>query len=119
MNREEFIKKLETASSELDDDRIMDIIRHSIDSNLQDGNPRGHYNLIIVMEEMGELIQQISKQLRNKGDKYNILEEVADVELCLCYILEICGIGPVELNKAINVKADRLNDVLNEKGIYQ
>ena len=119
MDRGEFIEKLKVASPHLDTDRVMDILRHSIDSNLPDGNPRGHYNLIIVMEEMGELIQQVSKQLRSKGDRYNILEEVADVELCLYYILEICGIGMDELNQAINVKADRLNNVLNEKGIYQ
>ena len=119
MNREDFIQKLKVSSPHLDENRIIEILRKSIDSNMGDGNPRGHYNLIIVMEEMGELIQQISKQLRCKGDKYELLEEVADVELCLYYILEICGISVDELNQAINVKADRLNNVLTEKGTYQ
>lgn len=79
MNREKFISQLNTIEKDIDKTWIMDVLRKSIDSNLYDGNPRGHRNLIIVIEELSELSKEISKQLRDKGDPYNILEELADV----------------------------------------
>lgn len=38
---------------------------------------------IICMEEMAELQQQISKYLRGCGDRLCLLEEMADVYICL------------------------------------
>lgn len=38
--------------------------------------------LILLMEECGELIQVISKYLRH-GDKHNLQEEMVDVEIML------------------------------------
>ena len=43
-------------------------------------------NLIIVREELSELSKEISKELRGQGDKYNILEELADVPLGIYYV---------------------------------
>ena len=90
-----------------------------VDSNLSDGNPRGHRNLIIVMEELSELSKEISKELRGKGDKTNILEELADVQVGLYYVQEICKINDEDLHKAINVKMKRLEDVLKANGKYR
>lgn len=86
---------------------------------MSDGNPRGHRNLIIVMEELSELAKEISKELRDKGDKISITEELADVQLGVWYVQEICDIHTDDLNRAINVKVDRLTDVLNSKGQYK
>lgn len=90
----------------------------SIDSNLHDGNPRVHRNLITVIEELAELSKEISKQLRGKGDQYNILEELADVQLCIYYIQEICDINNDDLYKAINIKMLRIEEVLNKNRKY-
>lgn len=119
MNRENFIKEFETKPSNIDKNQILNSIRNSIDSNLSDGNPRGHRNLIIVMEELAELSQAISKELRGKGDSVNLLEELADVQLGILYVQEICNISDEDINKAINVKIERLEKVLKDKKQYQ
>ena len=119
MNKEKFISQLNTTEKDIDKSWIMDVLRKSIDSNLHDGNPRGHRNLIIVMEELSELSKEISKQLRDKGDQYNILEELADVQLGIYYVQEICGVNNDDLHKAMNIKMRRLGEVLEEKGKYQ
>ena len=119
LDREKFISQLNTTEKDIDKSWIMDVLRKSIDSNLHDGNPRGHRNLIIVMEELSELSKEISKQLRDKGDQYNILEELADVQLGIYYVQEICGVNNDDLHKAMNIKMRRLEEVLEEKGKYQ
>lgn len=119
MNREVFIEQFNKADSSIDKEWILDILNQSVDSNLSDGNPRGHRNLIIVMEELSELSKEISKELRGKGDKTNILEELADVQLGIYYVQEICKINNEDLYKAMNVKMKRLEDVLKANGKYK
>ena len=119
MNREVFIEQFNKADSSIDKEWILDILNQSVDSNLSDGNPRGHRNLIIVMGELSELSKEISKELRGKGDKTNILEELADVQLGIYYVQEICKINNEDLYKAMNVKMKRLEDVLKANGKYK
>ena len=119
LNREVFIEQLDTTESTVDMKWIFDVLKKSVESNFYDGNPRGHRNLIIVMEELAELSKEISKELRGKGDNINILEELADVQLGIYYVQEICGITNEELNKAMNIKMRRLEDVLKVNGKYQ
>lgn len=38
---------------------------------------------VIAMEEMGELIQQLSKNIREEGKRRDLIEEMADVLLML------------------------------------
>lgn len=102
----------------LDENRIKKIIKKSIDNNL-DNDERGHRNLIIVMEELAELSQQIAKQLRDKGDYYDILEELADVYLGIYYVQDIVGIKNDDLYKAMNIKIDRLNKEIEKSGYYK
>lgn len=119
MKRELFIDKLKEETPDIDMKWTNEVIRDSIKSNMYDGNPIGHKNLIIVMEELAELTKEISKELRGKGDYINILEELADVQLGIYYVQEICGIETDELHKAMKIKIDRLNDVLQEQGRYK
>lgn len=65
---------------------------------------------IICMEEMAELQQQISKYLRGCGDRLCLLEEMADVYICLKYLEKVFEIHPDQILKAIDVK------LLREKG---
>ena len=113
MDRDKFLSALNKDNKPMDRGHYKRVIRESIES-LQDGNPRGHHDLIICMEEMAELQQAISKELRGKGDSANILEEVADVLLCIGYIQEICGLSDDLIVSAMNVKIDRLEKILNE-----
>lgn len=95
------------------------ILVDSIESNIGDGNPRGHRNLIIVMEELAELAKEISKELRGKGDAIGILEELADVQLGLYYVQEIIGIKSEDIQKAMAVKMNRLASILYGVGKYK
>lgn len=121
MDRDSFIQKFNSLQTEdkLDKKSVMSTICRSIDSNLSDGNPRGHRNLIVVMEELSELSKEISKELRGKGDKFNITEELADVILGIFYVQEICGISDDMLCKAVNIKVDRLQSILDTSGRYR
>ncbi len=83
MDRKKFISQLPLAEKTIDKPWMLNIINQSIDSNLHDGNPRGHRNLIIATEELAELSKEILKKLRGKGNLYNLLEELADVQLAI------------------------------------
>lgn len=95
MNRENFIEGLGVESSNMNKNWITNVLIESIDSNLSDGNPRGHRNLIIVMEEL------------------------ADVQLGIYYVQEIFSITDEHLHKAMNVKMKRLENVLKHNGKYK
>lgn len=121
MKKEEFIEKLKSISDEIDIPHNLSVLQRSIDMGVKSNpqNPAGHMNLIIAMEEMSELQKEISKGLRGKEDLDNILEELADVSIALEYIKMIYGIDQNLINKAINVKIDRLEDHLDKYGIMR
>lgn len=119
MLRELFIEKLKKETSTIDEKWLYEVLNESIDANLVDGNPRGHKNLIIVMEELAELTQEISKNLREKDNFYDVLQELADVQLGIYYVQELCNISNEDLRKAMNVKMRRLEETLKKEGIYK
>ena len=117
MDKEVFIEKMKNCEP-MNKESLMKIIVDSVNSNMVDGNPRGHRNLIIVMEELAELAKEISKELRGKGDVTNLIEELADVQLGIYYVQEIVGIDDKTIEKAMSVKMDRLGSVLYDTGSY-
>ena len=123
MDREEFKKQYlrvdNKVRKEYDKDHILKIIKDSIEANSIDNNMRGHRNLIIVMEELAELSQQVSKELRGKCNSLDLLQELADVQLAIYYILEICEIEDWQLEAAMIVKSKRVEDSLNKDGQYK
>lgn len=108
MNRDQFINRFNEASNVINLKRFDDIIKRSIDALNQEGLEHGHYNLIIVMEELSELIKEVSKMLRKNGDRFNLIEEMADVVIANRYLQSLFGISNLEISKAVNVKVDRL-----------
>lgn len=64
----------------------------------------------VCMEEMAELIQQISKKLRGKGDRYHLTEEIADVYICLDMLRKMYGVDSELLAILISYKLDRTRD---------
>lgn len=118
MDRNKFVKELKDSEA-MSNSCIEDILNRSIESNIGDGNPRGHRNLIICQEELSELAKEISKELRGKGDRVNILEELADVQISIYYIQNICHITDSELNKAIAVKMKRVDDILTANNMFK
>ena len=66
---------------------------------------------IVAMEEMGELIQEISKDLRGKGNVQKMAEEIADVEIMLDQLKIMHGCGD-EVWEWRRHKVNRLRDNL-------
>lgn len=61
----------------------------------------------VATEELAELAQVISKQIRGFNDRMGLLEEMADVYICLEFLKYIFKITPEELQKAVDVKLQR------------
>ena len=67
----------------------------------------GNIQQVIWMEELAELQQAISKGLRGKLDRYNLIEEVADVLICLTQLRIEYVINDDELQSMIDYKHER------------
>ena len=68
-------------------------------------------NIIIIMEELAEFQQELSKALRGKGDRMSLIEELADTYLSVKYTQEIFDISDETLARAVNVKLNRQNEI--------
>ena len=87
------------------------------------------YHLEITMEELAELIQAIVKTKRTtnvidfhldeKAVRENLIEEIADVTLCLAILKRLLHIGNSQVNDYVDTKllryANRLNNAKIEK----
>lgn len=105
MDRNEFVEKFNQADDALDKENALRIIKNSFGKIKN--NKDGIVNLVIVMEELAELQQQLSKYIRGKEDFECLVEELGDVMLGIYYVQEICGISDEMLHKAMNVKLER------------
>ena len=72
-----------------------------------------------VIEELSEMSQALTKSIRGIGNRMNIVEEFADVAICMQYLIELFDISDEEFNKAVNVKLDRLERKIVECGKYE
>lgn len=66
----------------------------------------------VAIEEMAELTKEICKDFRGKGNKDNIIEEIADVDIMLRQLMIIYNIEPSELHDAETNKLIRLSERL-------
>jgi NTP pyrophosphatase (non-canonical NTP hydrolase) len=123
MDREEFLSKMKTVNGEIDQKRlntnINDLIEHGAWSS---NRAPGEINLIILMEELGELSCAVSKFIRygiENPDGYdytNLVEELGDVYITLNYLKHITPIiTEDDIKKAVNVKLDRAAKRLAEE----
>ena len=107
MDKQLFEKKLSEMSSTIDKEYCKDVIRKSLRDIPENQNQKGTMNVIIIMEELSELIKELSKIIRGKGERMALIEELADVALCINYIQEIFDVSDEILARAINVKLYR------------
>ena len=63
---------------------------------------------VVAMEECAELAKEISKQIRGSGARTNLLEEMADVTICLKQLQLMYNIPDDDLQLVINQKLARL-----------
>lgn len=59
------------------------------------------------MEELSELSQAISKEIRGIGDRSNLVEEMADVIICLEILKQIFAVTNVEIEEWVKFKQGR------------
>ena len=105
------LNKFEKQMQELREHPELRIPEHRRDVMLQEivtwnGDKKQH---IIVMEELAELIQQVSKYLRYGETKYNrtaLLEEMADVAIGLEMLRYMHNIPEYEFADAVQVKLE-------------
>ena len=126
MDRKEFERKLnEAEDARLAGANLKDETRDIfINEALQEskGKPitEDWEHLVIAMEEMSELQKEISKCLRGKGNRSDLLQEMADVYICLAYVQAICADDPEfafsdkDLDDAIDVKLLRCHERIAE-----
>lgn len=73
---------------------------------------------VIWMEELAELQQAISKCLRGKWDRENLIEETSDVIICLTQLMIKYDISDWELQRMIDYKYNRNLKRQKEKEWY-
>lgn len=81
-----------------------------IDSNIVDKSIE-HYGsdlqTVVCMEECSELIQAISKMKRGKDNRDNLIEEMADVMICMDILKQVYGVSDNEIQNYVCKKQDR------------
>lgn len=109
-------KKLNPYTAKVEKKFMDSVIRKSIDKSPKILGKKGNYNLIIVMEELSELQKEISKHLRGRKNKVDIIEEAADVIIAMEYVKIVCNITDADISRAINIKLDSLDNRLKNGG---
>lgn len=72
--------------------------------------------LVVCMEELSELTQAISKEIRGKDNRNNLVEEMADVIICLEILKQIFAVTNVEIEEWVKFKQERnLKRIKHEK----
>lgn len=114
MDREKFVEELHKMDPDYNpgyvkkpteiDDVMQACIDHAKNNYMQDNNM---YQLAVVIEEMAELTQELTKMLRGRDNRTGVIEELADVQLCVWVTMKMLGITDEEINQAIQVKSDR------------
>ena len=85
-------------------------LRRTVELNIPDQSEflkNGNIQHVVWMEEMAELQKAISKGLRGKLNRDNLVEETADVIICLTQLCEENQITAEELQKMIDKKHKR------------
>lgn len=63
--------------------------------------------LVVCMEELSELTQAISKEIRGKGNRDNIIEKMADALICIEILKQVFEITDEDIDSWIKYKQER------------
>lgn len=105
-----FMNLFDKASKRLKKKKTKKILTKSIDLGEQYKFSRGDINLIITMEELSELQKEISKMIRGTGNRYDLIQEIADVQVGIEWLKILFKIDDEDITKAINVKLDQMKE---------
>ena len=119
MDAEKFKKLYEEASPELPNSRMRFLTEMNVMQEKIRGDKECNHIKTVVIEELSEMIQALTKSIRGTDNRLNVLEELVDVTISVQYIIEIFDISVEEFNKAANVKLNRLERKMKEEGHYE
>lgn len=69
---------------------------------------------VVAIEEMSELQKELSKFIRGKGNRDNLIEEVADVLIMITQIQLMYYIPDDEVERIIHLKLNRLKERMEQ-----
>ena len=75
-----------------------------------------NYQFTIAMEEMSELIKELSKNIRGEKNRAEIVEEASDVLMCLKEIFYFFDIDELEVQKVLHQKIEKYYNSNSVKG---
>lgn len=70
---------------------------------------------VVAIEELSELQKELSKFIRGKGDRENLIEEVADVLIMITQIQLMYHIPDDEVEKVMHFKLNRLKERMQDE----
>lgn len=70
---------------------------------------------VVAIEEMSELQKELSKFIRGKGNRDNLIEEVADVLVMITQIQLMYDIPDDEVERIMYLKLNRLKERIARK----
>lgn len=73
------------------------------------------YQKIVAIEELSELQKEITKDLRGKGNRDHILEELADVIIITDEVTDMYGFTKEEIEAKIMSKYQRLEKTIEKE----
>ena len=69
---------------------------------------------VVAIEEMSELQKELSKFIRGKGNRDNLIEEVADVLVMITQIQLMYHIPDDEVERIMHLKLNRLKERMEQ-----
>lgn len=72
------------------------------------------YQATVAIEELAELMKELTKMIRGKGSETRICEELADVEICLAQIKLMFPRSKQQISLFKNYKLKRLRTLYIE-----
>ena len=109
MKREDFIKLFNQQKENPEAVDFGSIINKSLEAD-------GKEAYTIIVEELAELAQQVTKCKRGIVDRYDLLQEAADAWIVMQYLYNLQGITDRELMCAIEAKLIRNEAELQKEG---
>lgn len=74
------------------------------------------YEIIVALEELAELVQCLTKKLRNMDNtRHHITEEIADVLIGIEYVKRVYDISESEMQMWVDYKLRRLTERMDDK----
>ena len=70
---------------------------------------------VVAIEELSELQKELTKHIRGKGNRENLIEEVADVLVMITQVQLMYYIPDDEVEKVMHFKLNRLKERMQDE----